>query len=229
MKLHFSTNQVAVEVTRLKLPEPAEIRVSLPRLLLFMAPMRVQSWRSRLPINRSTESGSILIVTLCSMMIIGLALLTYLTLGKNQNQLVFRSQVWNACLPIAEAGMEDALNHCAWNYTNWVSNGWALSATNSYYRSNTLGDGWYLVHISTNSSSSNQVTITSIGYYPMPGSPSYVPRTVQVKAFKVPAYRFAMMSKHAIDFNGNGCRIDSYDSRDSTKSTLGLYDSAKAG
>jgi len=48
-----------------------------------------------------SKSGSILIVTLCSMMIIGLALLTYLTLGKNQNQLVFRSQVWNACLPIA--------------------------------------------------------------------------------------------------------------------------------
>jgi hypothetical protein len=185
--------------------------------------------RFRLSSTRHAERGSILLVSLCSMMIIGLALLTYLQLGKNQNQLVFRSQVWNACLPMAEAGLEDALNHCAWNYTNWVSNGWALSATNSYYRSNTISPGWYLVHIATNSTGTNQVTITSTGYYPMPGSPDYVPRTVQVKAYAVPSYKFAMMSKHGVDFNGNNCRIDSYDSRDPAKSTKGLYDSAKAG
>jgi len=175
------------------------------------------------------QQGTILITTLVAMMIIGMALLTCLQLAKNQNQLVFRSQIWNACLPVAEAGLDDALNHCTWNYTNWVSNGWALSATNSYCRSNTVNAGWYLVHIATNSGGSNSVTITSTGYYPMPGSATYIPRTVQVKAFKVPTYKFAMMSKHEIDFNGNGCRVDSYDSRDATKSTGGFYDSAKAG
>jgi cytoskeletal protein CcmA (bactofilin family) len=169
------------------------------------------------------------VVSLTTMMIIGLALLTYLTLAKNQNQLVVRSQVWNSCLPLAEAGLDDALNHCAYNSTNWVSNGWALGATNSCYRSNAMTVGWYMVHIATNAASSNQVTITATGYYPMPGSPTYVPRTVQVKAFQMPSYKFGMMSKHAIDFNGNGCRIDSFDSRDPAKSTGGLYDAAKAG
>src|SRR4029077_11737295 len=51
----------------------------------------------------------------------------------------------------------------------------------------------------------------------------------QVKAFKMPSYKFAMMSKHAVDFNGNGCRVDSYDSHDPARSTGGLYDPAKAG
>ena len=163
------------------------------------------------------------------MLVIGLALLTFLQLGKNQNQLVMRSQVWNACLPLAEAGIEDALNHCAWNNTNWVSSGWALSGTNTLYRSNSFTEGWYRTIIATNSLVSNVVVITSTGYYPMPGGGTDIPRTVRVLALKLPQYRFAMYGKSLVDFNGNGCKVDSYDSRDPAKSTGGLYDAAKAG
>lgn len=183
----------------------------------------------RLSPHGSTQ-GTVLLIALCTMLIIGLALLTFLQLGKNQNQLVMRSQVWNACLPLAEAGLEDALNHCAWNHTNWVSNGWTLSNTNTLYRSNSLSSGWYRTIIATNSLVSNIVTITSTGYFPMPGDSSrHIPRTVRVLALKLPQYRFAMYGRSEINFNGNGCKVDSYDSSNPAKSTGGLYDPAKAG
>ena len=180
---------------------------------------------------RSAERGTILVVCLCSMLVIGLALLTFLQLGKNQNQLVFRAQVWNACMPLAEAGLEDALNHCGWNSSNWISSGWSLSSSNTVYRSNTLStaDGWYSVSIATNGLVTNTVTITSIGYYPMPGSPTYVARTVKVVASKLAVYKFAIYGASLISFNGNGIVVDSYDSRSPAKSLLGMYNAALAG
>src|SRR5205085_1142446 len=165
---------------------------------------------------RLQEQGNTLLVSLCAMLTIGLALLSFLTLAMNQNQLVFHTQVWNASLPMAEAGVEDALNHCAWNTTNWISNGWALSGK-ILYRSNTLSEGWYRAEIDTNSLASNLVTITSSGYFPMPNGSSFVLRRVQVKAIIAPTYKFAMLAQSYVHFNGNGTVIDSYDSRDPLK------------
>src|SRR5256885_4767257 len=85
--------------------------------------------------------GNTLMVALFSMLIIGVALVTYLQLGTNANQLVVRSQVWNACMPMLEAGIEEALEHCSYNSTNLASNGWDLRGTR-YYKTNTLGDGY---------------------------------------------------------------------------------------
>ncbi|MEY2408503.1 MAG: hypothetical protein QOF48_1173 [Verrucomicrobiota bacterium] len=160
------------------------------------------------------------------MMIIGIALLTYLTLAKNQNQLVMRSQTWNACLPMAEAGIDEALNHLVWNATNMTASGWTKSGTNSYYRTNALGDGYYAVTISTNLT---PASIIATGYIPMPGSTTFVARKIKVEAAMIPPYSFAMRVKNSVSMNGNGCVIDSYDSSDPTKSTGGLYDAAKAG
>lgn len=178
--------------------------------------------------SRRAEQGNILIVTMCTMMVTGLALLTYLQLGKNQNQLVARSEVWNACLPIAEAGLEDALSHCGWNPSNWVSSGWSLTSSNTLLRSNSLAEGWYRVIIATNRLVSNQVVITSTGYFPMRGGGGDVSRSVQVVAARLPIYRYAIYGATEISFNGNGIRVDSYDSRDPLKSLFGMYNAALA-
>lgn len=180
----------------------------------------------RLSSSSSHQHGNILLVTLTAMMIIGIALLTYLTLAKNQNQLVARSQTWNTCLPLAEAGLDDALNHLVWNTTNLTASGWTKSNTNSYYRTNALGGGYYVVTISTNIT---PATIIATGYVPMPGSPDYVARRIKIEAAMIPPYTFAMRVKNAVNMNGNGCLIDSFDSSDPAKSTGGVYDSAKAG
>src|SRR6266704_4806677 len=80
---------------------------------------------------RRSDAGNILVVTMCATVIIGLDLITYLRLVVNQNQLITRSQVWNACMPILEAGIEEALAHCeaSYNTTNMTSDGWVQSGS----------------------------------------------------------------------------------------------------
>jgi len=173
--------------------------------------------------NRRAQ-GHTLLVALFTLLIIGVALLTYLQLQTNANQLVVRSQVWNACMPVLEAGIEEALEHCSYNPSNLMSSGWTLIG-NRCYRTNTVGEGYCVVNISTNA----PFDIISIGSWPMPGSSTYVSRTVRVTTTPVPVYKLAMQSKTQIHMNGNKVRVDSYDSRDPLKSTNGRYDPAKAG
>jgi hypothetical protein len=74
----------------------------------------------------------------------------------NQNQMTARSQVWNQCIPILEAGIEEALTHCNLNYeTNMLSNGWQ-DLYGQYAKTNWVGKslglskemGYYEVAIS---------------------------------------------------------------------------------
>ncbi len=169
--------------------------------------------------------GNVLIVTICITAIIGLALAGYLTLASNQNQLTMHSQVWNSAMPVAEAGIEEALTHLSRNYiTNMESSGWVLSG-GQYVKSNSIGDGNYQVTISQ----SLPYTIVSTGYAPMPGSSTYVSRSVQVTTQNQNAFTGALILQGTVNQNGNNVTTDSYDPRDPKKSTNGAYDPAKAG
>ena len=64
-----------------------------------------------LPRSHARLQGNTLAATLCATVIVGLALICYLRLATNQNQLIVRSQVWNNCMPVVEAGIEEALAH----------------------------------------------------------------------------------------------------------------------
>src|SRR5829696_6999309 len=91
--------------------------------------------------SRSARSGSILVVAICTTAIIGAALLSYIQLSSNQHRMAVRSQVWNACIPIAEAGIEEALTHCTRNFlTNLNTSGWELQG-NHYVKENKVGAG----------------------------------------------------------------------------------------
>src|SRR5215213_8047811 len=90
---------------------------------------------------RLRERGNTLLVTIVVTAIIGMVLAGYLTLVGNQNQLVVRSQVWNNAMPVTEAGVEEALTHCYWNFpTNMERNDWVGSG-NEYRKVNPLSDG----------------------------------------------------------------------------------------
>ena len=52
----------------------------------------------------NTRAGSVLVVTLVLIGVMGLVLLSYLTMVGNQTKLNARSQTWNSCLVLAEAG-----------------------------------------------------------------------------------------------------------------------------
>ncbi|MGZ8937627.1 MAG: DUF7305 domain-containing protein [Limisphaerales bacterium] len=174
---------------------------------------------------RSTRNqGSALLVTLVITAILGTALASYMKLAEYQNRSVVRSQYWNGGIPVAEAGVEEALAHL-----NKVSNGnravhgWVLT-NNQFYLSRTLNLGRYEVWIND----SAQPTIQAIGYVVEPLSGKEVQRKVRVTATKAGSLMRGLLAKESITMNGGGTRVDSFDSTDPNLSNNGRYDSAKA-
>jgi hypothetical protein len=179
------------------------------------------------------STGSVLAIALCATAIIGAALVVYLQLTVNQNQITARSQVWNQCIPVLEAGIEEALTHCNLNFeTNMVSDGWQAQF-GTYAKTNSIGKGqgsgnslgYYEVSISQ----TLPYEIISRGYCPMPGSSTFISRTVRVTTRTNGTFSASFIVRENLDMNGNNVKTDSFDSRDPNKSTGGKYDPLKAG
>ena len=175
--------------------------------------------------SQPRPAGHVLLITVCVIAVIGLVLVGYLRLSDNQKHLVMRSQLWNSSMPLAEAGIDEAMAHCNQNLgTNMASNGWGKIA-NEYWKTNFIGEGYYVARISE----TMPYVIHCTGYHPMPRSSEYVSRTVRVRTrFKSP-FPGAIVVRNTLSLNGNNVMTDSFDSSDSTKSTFGKYDPAKAG
>src|SRR5215510_14688840 len=97
--------------------------------------------------SRRSRQGSILMVTVCIAIIIGIVLIACLNLVKSQNQAVVRSQAWNACMPVIEAGIEEAMAHLN-NPANvsFAVNGWTQNG-DVYSRTRNLQGDFYFVNI----------------------------------------------------------------------------------
>src|SRR5438067_7032234 len=106
----------------------------------------------------SQESGSALLVVMMISGILVAALGTYLTLAANENQTVIRSLGWNSALPLAEAGIEEALSHLNANVYNYANDGWSQNGTN-YSKGRSFGNDSYSVTLS--GSPGSLVTINS--------------------------------------------------------------------
>src|SRR6266566_4808090 len=94
--------------------------------------------------TKSQNQGSVLLVSLLTASIIGIALGSYLTLTSNQNQSVFRSITWNEGIPVSEAGVEEALTQIYYNgITNFSAN-WTWGLDGCYHKKRSIGtDGAY--------------------------------------------------------------------------------------
>src|SRR6266508_6227957 len=117
-----------------------------------------------LRLARNSRCGNILVVTLFVAGVIGIVLVSALTLIKSQNQAVARSQAWNQCIPVIEAGIEEALAHLNNpRETSLAVNGWTQNGNvYSIPPRNTGGDSFFKVSIiNTNPS---QPVIVSTGY-----------------------------------------------------------------
>src|SRR5262245_38608312 len=85
-------------------------------------------------LNRANQHGTVLLVCLMVAGVIGATLASYLLMTQNQNVAIFRSQSWNNCMPVTEAGLEDGLqlvNRFAGTFNNITT--WSNYATS---------DGW---------------------------------------------------------------------------------------
>ncbi|HXJ55284.1 MAG TPA: hypothetical protein VNU68_01350 [Verrucomicrobiae bacterium] len=185
--------------------------------------------------------GSVLMITVCLSFIIGVVLLSCLSLVKSQNQAVARSQAWNICMPVVEAGIEEGMAHLNnKRESSYVANGWTQSGTD-LIRQRNYGDGFYTVNI--NLTDPLKAIVVCTGYVRLPvlvaqanhpllaavnsGGVAYVCRAVQVVAKRQGLFQKVMLAKERIDMNGNGILTDSFDSTDPNLSTGGVYDPAK--
>src|SRR2546427_5193346 len=94
----------------------------------------------RLRANRPKTQGTVLLVTLMTAWVIGISLVSYLTLVANQNRSTFHSLTWNTCVPVMEAGIEEALTQLHYNsITNLLSNRWTFGIDGLYHKRRYIG------------------------------------------------------------------------------------------
>lgn len=166
--------------------------------------------------------------------VLGTALASYLSLIRAQNLANMRAQSWNAALPAAESGVEEALAHI--NHApaaSWESNGWLLSG-GYYKKTRQLPDYTWAAAISVTDpptilSTGYTASVTSGGFFAALGitpesGPNFASRTVRTQTRKLGLFTKAMVAKERIDLNGNNIATDSFDSSDPNYSTNGLYD-----
>ena len=100
--------------------------------------------------NQTNSPGSVLLLTLLTAWVIGIALVSYLTLVANQNRSTYHSLSWNSCVPVMEAGVEEALTQVYYNdITQLGNNQWTYS-DGLYHKTITGGSSgwmvtWYLL------------------------------------------------------------------------------------
>jgi hypothetical protein len=171
--------------------------------------------------QKSREAGNTLLAVMVLIGIIVLALGTYLALASQESRTVKRSLCWNAALPMAEAGIEEALSQLYKNTTNFAADGW----TTNQIKQRSLTNGYYTVKFSGRSGGT--VTIISTGLVHF-ADDIYISRTVRVVALTSKDFKFPGLMASKILLSGD-LRADSYDSSDPLASTDGFYDPAKAG
>src|SRR5258706_5719630 len=112
-------------------------------------------------IRESREAGNTLLVVLVIAGLLTAAMGTYLNLTMTEHQTVKRSMGWNAALPMAEAGIEEALSHLNKNTNNWSADGWTTNLAGAHLMQRSLADGSYSVNFSGRPGA--LVVITSTG------------------------------------------------------------------
>ena len=177
---------------------------------------------------------------------IGIVLISALTLIKSQNQAVAQSQAWNHCIPVIEAGIEEALAHLnnpresSLAVNGWIQNG------NTYSKppQKTGGDSYFDVSIINTNPLLPIIVCT--GYVRLAALVAqanppllaaarvsvngdlFVARAVEVTVKRTHLFVKGMVARERITMNGNTISTDSYDSSDTNYCTpAGLYDPAK--
>jgi hypothetical protein len=197
-------------------------------------------------ISRAALRGNMLVITLVVIGLVGLAIVSYLTLVSHQTKVTARGQTWNSCLAVAEAGVEDALAHLNKNGVGkpkldageWSRKRDPATGVDVYTVQRSFNDGYYVVSIRPGV----RPVITSTGFLPAPlayatardgkTTPVYLSRTITVNCRTVGRYTKAIVAKNKINLNGKYVKVDSFNSYDTnlsawTTNGWGVYDTNK--
>src|SRR5687767_12495291 len=111
--------------------------------------------------RQNSETGGMLVITLIICGLVGVMLIAYLSMVSSQHRFSQRSQVWNNCMPLAEAGVEEALAHINYIGTQdkFATNGWTFSG-GFYRKERSLNGG--TTRMLVNTTMPPVITVTSI-------------------------------------------------------------------
>jgi len=171
------------------------------------------------------QTASILVVVIVMCGIVGATLVAYLNMVTSQERFVHRSAVWNSCIAMCEAGVEEALahiNHRNTPSTNFAVNRWNYSS-NAFRKPRYLNGGRCDIVISTN----YPPIITVSARLPAPMNVGEVIRHVRVQTKVSRVFPQAILSKSRVTLGGNG-RVDSFNSTNHLESLNGQYIEARA-
>ena len=173
--------------------------------------------------QRIEERGSALLTSVILTGVMAVTLSSYLTLVKQERYSMSRSLAWNSVLPVAEAGIEEALTQInSHDMKLLADNGWA--ATGAFLtKTKSLGYNQWWVCIST----SLPPVLVAQGFTQAPLRADNISRTIRVLTRQNPYFPRGMVARETIDLKGSGVTVDSYNSTDPTASTNGQYDPAK--
>jgi len=181
--------------------------------------------------NRSSKSaanqGSVLLVAIGTVVVLGIILAAVLALITQERRVLARTAAWNTALPVAEAGIEEAMSHLRQVQGGSRDvNGWAASGSgsgNQYVMTRYLPSG---SHYTVGINDKTPPIIISEGQTYCTNAGKFIKRTVQVTTTNVGWFSKAMVAKRRIAVGG-GFLVDSFDSTDPALSTNGQYDPAK--
>jgi Tfp pilus assembly protein PilX len=153
------------------------------------------------------QRGSVLVTTLVIALLVGLLVAALLFVAQQQNYMTARSRVWCSEIPIAEAGIEEAISHIISLPANMTDNGWQASGTN-YVKTRNFSNAYFYTTIIPNSSATN--TIISVGFARVPLQTNYTQRTVMAR-LKRTVNDWGFVAKQTITMSGT-TYADSYNS-----------------
>src|SRR5688572_13864868 len=174
--------------------------------------------------SENTCQGGMLVITIVICGLVGMMLSAYLSMVATQMSFTQRSQIWNNCIPLCEAGVEEALAHLNHQHTvsNFAINGW-VEDRGIYHKNRPFDPGECLMRIDD----SYPPVITVVGKIPAPLGNGTVARTVRVRTRLNERFPTAILARDAIRMIGSA-RVDSFNSTNDLESTNGRYDPAEA-
>jgi len=174
-------------------------------------------------IRITREKGGVLPAVLITCMVMGITLASFLQYTSTQTRAIMRSQSWNAAIPVAEAGIEEALAHINDSTigTNYAVNGWTV-VSNAFQNTGTINGGRYVARISTNT----YPIIICYGYVTDGKTTNEFTRAVRVTTSRWATGMKGIVAKSDVTMVGITV-ADSFDSEDERYATRGRYDPAK--
>ena len=171
--------------------------------------------------SKRRQNGSILFSSLALLVVLAIGLGALISGSQQELRANERMLSWKQALPVAEAGIEEALAHL--NASGFQeANGWFINPTNGcLQKQRTMDTGYFTAQITSNAIP----VIRSTGYVQAPLKSTLLARTIEATV------RIVKMSgieaTNTIDGSSDGV-LDSYDSSDPNGSTSKQYDPAKA-